>query len=407
MTSKLITGVAVAALLCAGCDKKDGKGAAPAEGSAPVNATAKAAPLPAPIDPNEVMVSIGEKKLTRGELDSEVENILRLQLSRVPEEHRAKISPEEIEHAKVQFRRQFAEMFIQKTLLLNEVAEKKIVATDADMQKQRDELLKQAAAQGEKKSFDEIAAGYPLGKDRFISEFNDKVVIDKLVEQEVKSKVKVDPEALKAEYAGIISNITQRAQAAQPEMAQASHILVKTDDGKTDEVAKKEIDALHAQLKELKGDALKNKFAELAKEKSECLSKAKGGDLGAFEHGQMVAEFDKVAFALKDGELSGPVKTRFGWHLILKTKSIPAKTPTAEEVEKAVAEQKPKIADVEKMMQDRESQQKFREYFEGLQKKYKVERPGFKPPKPVKSIESKPVELKSTAVKKAEPAKAK
>ena len=425
MTSKLITGVAVAALLCAGCDKEDGKDAAPADGSAPVNAAAKSAPLPAPIDPNEVMVSIGEKKLTRGELDSEVENILRLQLARMPEEQRAKIPSEEIEHAKVQFRRQFAEMFIQKTILMNEVAEKKIVATDDDVKKQREEFMKRAAAQGEKvKTFDELAAGHPLGKDRFLSEFNDNVVIEKLIEQEVKSKIKVDPEALKTEYAGIVSNITTKAKAAQPEMAQASHILVRTDDGKTDEAAKKEIDALHAQLKELKGDALKNKFAELAKDKSDCPSKAKGGDLGAFGHGQMVPEFDKAAFALKDGELSGPVKTQFGWHLILKTKSIPAKTPTTEEVEKIVSAQKPKVADIEKWMKDRDSQQKFREYIEGLQKKYKVERPGFKPPKPpqpaksvaprpaksvaprpVKSIESKPVELKSAVVKKAEPAK--
>jgi len=121
----------------------------------------------------------------------------------------------------------------------------------------------------------------------------------------------------------------------------------------------------------------------------------------------MVSEFDKAAFALKDGELSGPVKTQFGWHLILKTQSIPAKTPTAEEVEKVVSKQKPKVAEVEKRMQERELPQKFREYFDGLQKKYKVERPGFKPPKPAKSIESKPVELKPSAAKKAEPAKAK
>ena len=415
MTSKLITGVAVAALLCAGCDKKDGKDAVSTDGAAPVNAVAKAAPLPAPIDPNEVMVSVGDKKLTRGELDSEAEKIIQLQLSRVPASQRAKISSDEIEQAKSQLRRQAAEMFIQKTMLLNEVADKKIVATDDDVKKRREELLKQANSQGEKeKTFDELAAGYPLGKDRFMSEFNDNVVIEKLIEQEVRSKIKVDPNALKTEYANIVSNITKRAQQAQPEKAQASHILIKTGDGKTDDAAKKEIDALHAQLKALKGDALKNKFAELAKEKSECPSNAKGGDLGAFGHGQMVQEFDKAAFALKDGELSEPVKTQFGWHIILKTKSIPAKTPTAEEVEKAVAEQKPKIADVEKWMQERELQKKAREYIEGLQKKYKVERPGFKPPKPAKSIapkpaksiESKPVELKPAPAKKVEPAKA-
>jgi len=67
-------------------------------------------------------------------------------------------------------------------------------------------------------------------------------------------------------------------------------------------------------------------------------------------------------------------------------------------------------------MQDRELQKKAREYIEGLQKKYKVERPGFNPPKqpkpaksiapkPVKSIESKPVELKPAPAKKVESAK--
>lgn len=417
MTIKLITGVAVAALLCAGCEKKDGKDAAPAAGPAAANAAAKAAPLPEPIDPNEVMVSVGDKKRTRGELDSEVEKILQLQLARVPAAQRAKISSDEIEQAKSHLRRQAAEMFIQKTILLNEVADKKIVATGDDVKKRRDEIMKQAAAQGEKaKTFDELAAGHPLGKDRFMSEFNDNVVIEKLIDQEVRSKIKVDPEALKAEYANIVSNITKRAQQAQPEKAQASHILIKTGDGKTDDAAKKEIDALHAQLKALKGDALKTKFAELAKEKSDCPSKSKGGDLGEFGHGQMVSEFDKATFALKDGELSEPVKTQFGWHIILKTKSIAAKTPTAADVEKAVAEQKPKVADVEKWMQDRELQKKAREYIERLQKKYKVERPGFNPPKqpkpaksiapkPVKSIESKPVELKPAPAKKVEPAK--
>jgi len=77
MTIKLITGVAVAALLCAGCDKKDGKASAQTAGPDAAKVSAKSAPLPEPIDPNEVMVSVGDKKLTRGELDAEVEDITR------------------------------------------------------------------------------------------------------------------------------------------------------------------------------------------------------------------------------------------------------------------------------------------------------------------------------------------
>ncbi len=57
-------------------------------------------------------------------------------------------------------------------------------------------------------------------------------------------------------------------------------------------------------------------FAEMAKAHSQDNSAASGGDLGAFAQGAMVAEFDKVAFSLKDGDLSEPFRTQFGWHII-------------------------------------------------------------------------------------------
>lgn len=82
----------------------------------------------------------------------------------------------------------------------------------------------------------------------------------------------------------------------------AKHILVEK------EVQAKEI------LSEIKAG---KSFEDAAKEYSTCSSKEKGGDLGYFKKGQMVPEFEKAAFEAAVGELTGPVKTQFGYHLIL------------------------------------------------------------------------------------------
>ena len=92
----------------------------------------------------------------------------------------------------------------------------------------------------------------------------------------------------------------------------ASHILISTD-GRDKETAKAEIKALH---KEIVDGA---DFAEIARSKSDCPSGGRGGDLGAFGRGMMVPEFEKAAFELDAGALSGVVETDFGYHIILRT----------------------------------------------------------------------------------------
>ena len=57
-------------------------------------------------------------------------------------------------------------------------------------------------------------------------------------------------------------------------------------------------------------------FAAMAREHSQCPSRAQGGDLGEFGPGQMVPEFDKVVFSAEVGRVQGPVQTQFGYHLI-------------------------------------------------------------------------------------------
>ncbi|MFT3988008.1 peptidylprolyl isomerase [Aestuariivirga sp.] len=93
----------------------------------------------------------------------------------------------------------------------------------------------------------------------------------------------------------------EAAKVAQTERIRARHILVGTE---------KEAEDIEARLK--KGE----KFEDLAKQYSLDGSKDYGGDLGYFTAPEMVPAFSKAAFALKVGEISEPIKTDFGWHII-------------------------------------------------------------------------------------------
>jgi peptidyl-prolyl cis-trans isomerase C len=84
-----------------------------------------------------------------------------------------------------------------------------------------------------------------------------------------------------------------------------AHILVKTE---------KEVNTVLERLK--KGE----NFSAIAKDVSLCPSKKRGGDLGTFGRGQMVKEFENAAFVLDKGQISGIVKTQFGYHIIKRLK---------------------------------------------------------------------------------------
>lgn len=94
------------------------------------------------------------------------------------------------------------------------------------------------------------------------------------------------------------------------EMVKASHILVDSEE-KANKVLKNIEDGLS--------------FEEAATQYSSCPSKQAGGDLGRFGRGQMVKEFDDAVFSMQVGEISNPVKTQFGYHIIKLTDYLPKK----------------------------------------------------------------------------------
>ena len=386
----MIGTLAVAALAVAGCGKKDGGAAAT---DAP-KAAAKAETKAAPVDPNAVMVSVNGKTLTRGKLDADVEAVLKMQKAQIP--------PEQMDEAKKVYGERLAQQFLMQTLLLDEANKKGIKVSDEDRKKLEAEFVKANASRpGAPKSFAEMAEKSPFGKERGLKDIEDSLKIQKLLEQEVTSKIKVDEKKVDE----MVNDAQKKALDAEAKI----RTLKKSFDGLT-------------------GAALTNKFAEVAKANSDCPSKAKGGDLGEFTHGQMVKEFDEVAFKSEPFKVSDPVKTQFGWHLIMVTKKVPAveakgDTPASPEKVQAShillgARAVPSKEQVLQGMKRQQEQQAMGKYFEGLRAAAKIEAPGYpnllpKPPaasaKPAaKAIESKPVEVKPAAKPaEAKPAEAK
>ncbi|MEO5700772.1 MAG: SurA N-terminal domain-containing protein [Casimicrobiaceae bacterium] len=138
-------------------------------------------------------------------------------------------------------------------------------------------------------------------------------------------QVTIDPAEVKRQYEANLN------QYGQPEERTAAHVLVAVKpDAKPEEkaAAKKKAEDVAAQAKANPG-----KFGELAKQYSEDPgSAAEGGDLGSFPRGTMVKGFDEAVFAMKQGEISDPVLTDFGYHLIKLNGITPAKVRPFEEL---------------------------------------------------------------------------
>jgi len=138
-----------------------------------------------------------------------------------------------------------------------------------------------------------------------------ELMVQRLVEKEVLEKVKVSEDEIRTYFD------TNKDQFQSPDQVHAYHILLP-DEKKAKKIQKR--------LK--KGED----FETLAKEVSVGPSSARGGDLGFVQKGQLVPEFEKVAFKIKLNKISEVVKTQFGYHIIKVTEKKPASQKTFKDV---------------------------------------------------------------------------
>lgn len=142
---------------------------------------------------------------------------------------------------------------------------------------------------------------------RFEKEKNTKFI--NVTKNEISNFIskKENESVLKSVYNGM------KSEFVKPDELKASHILLKTlPDGSNNKEIKVKAEKLRKKLS-------RSNFASIAKKESEDTgSAAKGGDLGYFSKGRMVPEFEKAAFSLKNGQISQPIKSQYGYHIIYR-----------------------------------------------------------------------------------------
>jgi parvulin-like peptidyl-prolyl isomerase len=150
-----------------------------------------------------------------------------------------------------------------------------------------------------------------------------------LIEKHLKTSV--TDAMISADYDELVKNLQGKKE------VKASHILVDTED-KAKEV-KKKLD---------KGSKFESLVKEFSKDEG---SKENGGELGYVMKGQLVPEFESKAFSMKNGEVSDPVKTQFGWHIIKVLDSRPVQIPSKDEAKESIKAKLSRMA-IEKYFSD-------------------------------------------------------
>jgi len=221
---------------------------------------------------------------------------------------------------KASFRKMVLDNLIDRRILVQKATELKLTVGDDVVTKKLDEVRAQFPSP---EQFQKALAERKMDEPELRRMFKEQLDIEALLQKEVVGAITVADADVKAFYDRDPKIFTV------PERARASHVLLKYEGAAgTPEEAK-----IKAQLEVIRQQVETGKlsFADAAKQYSDCPSKAQGGDLGVFTRGQMVPEFDQLAFSQKIGLLSPVFKTRFGFHFLVVTERKPAGIVSFEE----------------------------------------------------------------------------
>jgi peptidyl-prolyl cis-trans isomerase C len=262
-------------------------------------------------------VKVNGKELTAGDADEQVNAILAGVSSQLP--------PGQADSLRPQIREQVQEQFVMKTLLESETSKRGIEVTDTEI----DALIEETQTRlPPGVTLEQVRNMRGLDEAGFREEVKLQAAVKKLVDAQVDTAGVTDEEVAAAYE-------QNKEQMQVPETVEARHILLKFDQGEDDAGKAAKRTAMEAIRKELAEGA---DFAELAGSKSDCPSKAQGGNLGTFARGQMVPPFEQAAFSQEVGTVGEIVETQFGYHVIEVTQKNEAQTRNLEDVKEALTE---------------------------------------------------------------------
>lgn len=252
--------------------------------------------LAAEKQPSEVKVAVvNGSVITQADFDREMSRVQQRLLSMGQTLSDSQLS---------EIKKDILENLIDGELLYQESQKKGVKVDEAAVNEQLSVLKKRFPSEDEFKS---ALSKINLSETGIKSQLKREMAIQQFIDEQFGKKVTVSDKETKAYYDSH-PNLFK-----QPEQVRASHILIKVDlqaDESQKAEARKKLENIQQKLR--KGED----FAALAKEFSSCPSSTKGGDLGYIRRGQTVKPFEEAAFALRPGEVSDIVETRFGYHLI-------------------------------------------------------------------------------------------
>lgn len=343
----MATVIGLGLLTCAATAQNETPAPAPAAPDSPAPLSAPAEPAaPAPAD-TDVVLTVDGTEITVGDVRELFTGRYGRQFEQLPPEQRAMIEP--------QIQQMVMNDLIQKTLLSNAANKEGMTATDEEVEASLKEIATQIP---EGTTLEAFAASAGISLDRIRKQIAEDTKIRKLYEKVTADVAQPEEATVKTYFEEHPEEFDQKAS------VDAAHILISTQ-GITEPA---QLAAKEKAAKELREELVAKKgenFAEMAALHSDCPSKAQGGDLGEFEKGQMVPEFETAAFSQEVGAIGETVKTQFGYHIIKVNDKKDAKTLLFAEVREELTER----------LHDEGRSAKMGSYVEELRKTAKIVQP--------------------------------